>query len=64
MPFAESITEPASGKPPVKSRVKKMEAAMRTFGPDGVYLSDGDFELNWGWYNGGPVLLDYAQEPE
>ncbi len=64
MPFAESITEPASGKPPIKNRVKKMEAAMQIFGPDGIYLHDGDFESNWGWYNGGPVLLDYAQEPE
>ena len=64
MPFAESITEPASGKPPVKSRVKKMEAAMQTFGPGGVYLFDYDFDLNWGWYNDGPVLLDYAQESE
>lgn len=65
MPFAESITEPAVGTPPVKRRVKKMETAIRTFGPGGfVHLFDADFELNWGWYNGGPVLLDYAQEPE
>ena len=63
MPKAESITHPASGKP-VKSRVKKMESAMRTFGPGGVYLYDYDFEPNWGWYDGAPVLLDYAQDPE
>lgn len=65
MPLAESITEPAAGTPPVKRRVKKMEAAIRTFGPGGfVHIFDADFELNWGWYNAGPVLLDYAQDPE
>lgn len=54
---------PKAGPVP-RGKKRELRRAMATFGPGAVHLFDGDFEPNWGWYDGGPVLLDYAQDPE
>lgn len=57
------LVMPKAGPIP-RGKKRELRRAMATFGPGQIHLFDGDFEPNWGWYNGGPVLLDYAQDPE
>lgn len=64
MPKAEDVFDLDFAKSLNKRRVKKVEAAIQTLRDMGITLFDVDFDPNWGWYDGGPVLLDYAQEPE